>query len=378
MAFTSYTGLTGPNEILLSIRTYVNALGLTISEDMYDDLDIFDRNYNDGKRLVFKDTSGTYFISLRTANGYQIFPDMAGGNVNYATSTLPTSTDTKFSGIGMIVSEGYSKTNRWFDQYRVPVKYGTTIQTGVAIKVAEGTDTFTLYCNHVTTPSETFMFTIVQDSTGICQHLICGVTNKLKTWTGGQFFSGSFNSYTLSALAYTTANVLAGIIPVLSTSELGSNTFLRINIDEAPTRGNIYWASSGKNITSDNKQCYTGKQLAMPIRYGEGITGTWRPLIVNYANLQSISTNNAGVNNNTLNCITINLPIFLAVKVDPDSLNNFAPVGTISGVFLVSLKSMASASTYEISYPASGVTNQVFSMSKRRGTWGFDGVSVTQ
>ena len=86
----------------------------------------------------------------------------------------------------------------------------------------------------------------------------------------------------------------------------------------------------------------------------------------------------AGVNSNTLNCISMNLPIYFAVKVDPDSLNNFAPIGEVSGVYLVSLLNMASASSYEVSYPTSGNLHQVFSMNRRRGLFGFDGISIKQ
>lgn len=378
MAYVKYTGLTSPNTVLATIRTYINSLGLTIVSDMVDDLDIFDRNYNDGKRLVFKDTTNTYFINMRSANLYQIFPDMYGGNSAYATSTLPSTQSDAFSGIGMIVSEGYSPTNRWFDQYRVPLRYASNTQVGSSIKIASGTETFTLYCNHITAPSETFIFTLYHDATKTCQHFVVGILSKLETWTGGVFFSGSYNSYTLSKLGFTIQNMIAGITPVLSTSEYGSSTYLRINIDEAPTRSGIYWASSGKNDIADSAQCYTGKQLAMPIRYSAGINGSWSPKIVNYSNLQSRSATDAGVNSNTLNCITINLPLFMCVKVDPDTLNNFAAVGTISGVFLVSLKNISSTSMYEISYPTSGNNHQVFSMSRRRGTYGFDGISIPQ
>lgn len=378
LAYVKYENLTNPNDILTSIRTYVNSLGLTIVADMVDDLDIFDRNISDGKKLVFKDTSGTYYINLRTANGYQIFPEMAGGNANYATSSLPSSTDTKFSGIGMTVSEGYSASARWFDQDKVPTKFQSPVKVGVAIKVAAGTDNFTLYCNHVTTPSETFVFTLYDTVYKSCQHLIFGYISKMDTWTGGAFFSGSYNSYSLSASAYSLVNAINGTMPVMSTSSYGGNTFLRINIDEAPARNNIYWASSGKNNSSDAIQCYTGKQLALPLRYGNALTDSWRPRIPHYGNIQSLSTTDPGVNSNTLNCITVNMPFFMAVKVDPDSLNQYATVGTASGIFFVSVNNMGSGTIYEISYPTSGSTQQVFSMSRRRGAYGFDGISITQ
>lgn len=655
MSYVKYEGLGTPDGVLQKIRDYVHDEGYTIVEDMMDDLDIFDRNYNDGKRLVFKDKTGNYFINMRSMNGYQIFPEMAGGTVNPAANTLPTTASQKFVGIGATISEGYSKTQRWYDQYLAPKKFNSDYVVGTGVRVAgespslkvlepyslpanvygknygditvgsveyknvtfpynagigneqlvipqklDGSpvsyvaekDTFsftgefyfdfsfynnsfleqirddvkqmivdgtavvgrnlnlfypvslkdssgnilgtiangiratvtqitssgnfivftrlgeylptwipsdayimpsktklsdflsndanrlsysgiidvpvssltsygtlpadtgkfrfirthstsyyyytspstpetlgtilnqlvytnsvttisgtgasaflpslvgnniyrfsiiysnqtqaqsylnptTLYCNHITTPTDTLVFTLVDKDSKCYQHLIIGNINKYATWDGGIFMSGSHNSYSLSKHVYDNST-FNDILPVLSTTELGATTFARINIDEAPQRSNIYWASSGKPDVSDPYQCYTGKQLAMPIRHGEGITGTWRPMIPHYGYMQSRSSTDPGINSNTLNCITINLPLYMAVKVDPDSLNNFAPIGEVSGVYLVSLFNMASASLYEISYPTSGNLHQVFSLSKRRDKWGFDGISIKQ
>ena len=40
-----------------------------------------------------------------------------------------------------------------------------------------------------------------------------------------------------------------------------------------------------------------------------------------------------GVN---VNAITINMPIFLAVIVDPDVLDNYAAVGHLTGIYFIS------------------------------------------
>ena len=52
--------------------------------------DNFDRNTNDGKKLVFKDKTNNYFVCMRSMNGYQIFPEMANGTAKPEGKTLPT------------------------------------------------------------------------------------------------------------------------------------------------------------------------------------------------------------------------------------------------------------------------------------------------
>ena len=693
MSFVKYEGLGKPNEVLAKIRDYIVQEGFTVVEDCVDDLDIFERNITDGKKLVFKDKTNNYFVCMRSMNGYQIFPEMAHGMANPEGKTLPTAQSSNFCGIGVIGSEGYSPTNRWYDQYLAPKKVNTNTTVGVGLKVAgesptitilpsgyipeeywgvtktgavahnlpatasnpvkcgytlnyQGTayvtnwefydisypytsnfsdrkiveildvngqpasynsdrenfnfdldfyydlteysieanrialaqqigtlkgqgiygdfdrmnfivsmkirdkktnniigllengfvvlyeygkitqvriaysssspymdykkDAFvlgvnkwvhelsavnpkwylytnipvsnlsscgtfpanasfvrfhvrpfklniattvsgnpyyggsvgksykaedlflrtktldtikasptnsdvygewwtdyisrefgtlkpvqariigsnntidvkylnpsTLYCNHITTPVDTLIFTLVDQVYGTHQHLVIGNVNKYANWEGGLYLSSSHNSYTMSSDVYNNKHN-SNVLPTLSSTELGCTTFLRINVDEAPIKNKIYWASSGKPDKQDPKQCYTGKQLAMPIRYGEGVTGTWRAKIPHYGYLQSRSVNDAGVNCNTLNCITINLPLYMAVKVDPDSLNNFAPVGEVNGVYLVSMLNMGTGSLYEISYPNSGNLHQVFSMDRRRGNYFYDGIAITQ
>ena len=670
MSFVKYEGLGTSSEVLQKMRDYIQQEGYTIVEDIKDDLDIFDRNITDGKKLVFKDKTDSYFIHLRSGSGYQTFPEMGGGVADPTNSTLPAQISNRFHNVGCTISEGYSPTNRWYDQYLAPRTVGSKQVVGTALKMAGNlpvppvlpsgaffsnqktyttdvvyynihyntifpkyklnafdlltsadknvtyspldsfnfnlefyydyekyfsdifldtafndytqliankklndvdevaifydldckdknnnkiftnpmgivvkieksstdanfnsflgqfslrvslsdayvinkqnspsyqsfvmslntdaysayvsgldkvnytmslpisnfssygslsancakirfnlpstystasgfieqnggkpagfiTNTFnimfssnkttwtkhpqsnhalqsdyvsilndinsglfklgstysispsgsalvydnptTLYCNHVTEPFDTLVFTTVDEKNKIYQHLVIGHLKKYTDWTGGIFMSSSHNSYSVSTYEYD-ENVFNEVLPVLGTTGKGATTFCRINVDEAPLRSGIYWASNGEpSYTPLN--CYTGKQLVTPIRYDTGKTGAWTAKIPHYGYLQSNSPTDSGVNANTLNCITINLPLYFAVKVDPDSLDNFAPIGEVNGVYLVSLFNMSSANTYEISYPTSGNLCQVFSMNKRRDIYGFDGISIKQ
>lgn len=203
-------------------------------------------------------------------------------------------------------------------------------------------------------------------------HLIFGNLDKYDTWTGGAYFSGSSTRYMMKT-AYKVYEDKdesdEAILPVLSSGEY-SNTFLRIDIDDAPTdaRGNIYWASSG----NDN---ITGKRLSLPIRVkGQAQNGK----IPHYLYLQSKERLDWGRDINTLNCITINMPIYFSVCVDPDAMNLYAPAGAANGIYFISTLNMQTSYTYEIQYPDSNILCEIFPMGKRRGYYGFDGISIYQ
>ena len=159
-----------------------------------------------------------------------------------------------------------------------------------------------------------------------------------------------------------------GILPVLSSGSI-SNTFLRIDIDEATSepRGRILWACSG----TDN---ITGKRMSSPIRVDGGGNG----VIPHYGVIQSTSPTDSGRNITTLNGISLEMPIYFAVIIDPDALNNYAGVGQVIGVYYVCSLNMQSTQTYEQDYPNSNSRAQIFSFSMRRGRYGFDALAVRQ
>ena len=376
MAYKEYNHLSSPNEVLEAIASYIKEKGYEVVQDVIDDLNIYDRTTTDGKKLIFKDVTKNYFICLRSANGTQIFGDTDETKQDDASKI----TNENFYGIGMTVAEGYSSAKRWYAQYNAPVKLKTTDVLGVWMPVPTKIDNtpvkYTLYCNDVVLPSNSLIFSLVKedDTYHQCAHLAFCNLFKFEEWTGGALFSGSA-TINMMANAYrcfvhnNTAD--SYILPLFSSTTGDSNTFLRIDIDEAPSeeRGNILWASSGANNE-------TGKKLALPIRTASSDSTNGK--VPNYYWLQSKTRLDWGKNINTLNCITVNLPLFAAVLVDPDTLGNYASVGTISGVYYVSTLNMQTACTYEMSYPKSGDLVQVFPMGKRRGFYGFDGISIKQ
>jgi len=378
VAYVKYTGLTTANSILAKMSEYATSAGWTVLADCVDDLDVILRSINDGKRLTLRNPNGTLFAHLRTANGYQIFPKQANGISLLGATQLPT-INHNLSGIGLTCSSGFSSINKWYDQDNVP-RYknvnGDGDVIGVGAQTWEGEE-HTLYCNVISTPTDMIIFTIQHGD--LFQHLVFGNLNKFSTWSGGIVFSGSMNSYNMFAnRPIVNPTVPDSLMSPIFSTDYNSNSFLRIDMGDAPNRGNIRWASSGSNVTTD-AVCYTGKQLAFPIRTSRSmVADIWTPKIINWGFVQSQAHDDSGINCNTLNCITVDLPLFFAVIVDPDDLREFAPVGIISGFNLVSLYNMSEASTYEISYPTSGILRQVFPFTALAGEYGYDGISIEQ
>ena len=399
MAYVKYTDLETPDEVLTKMAEYITSRGYTIIEPLKDDTNIYDRSSVDGKKFVFMDRTQTYYVHLRSFN--EIWPF---GTTDDAYMDIQTpNVDYKYQGIAMTVSEGYSKTQRWYNQYLVPLNLrGKDVQF-VCIPVpsraelnSNGTNNenhnlnkYTLYCNNIVEPSDTLIFSVVAENVGgdayrghdyRAVHLACGMLRKYDNWEGGFWFTGStvpsmiksaYDLFAKSSLEDEDAFYEikdSGILPILSSGSV-SNTFLRIDIDDAPkeSRGYIRWASSG----TDN---VTGKPMSMPVRVSGGGNG----LIPHYANMQSQNKLDWGRNINTLNCITLNMPIYMAVRVDPDVLDNYAACGQVTGIYYVSMLNMQTSYLYEMSYPKSNDLCEVFSYSMRRGRFGFDGISIRQ
>ena len=399
MAYVKYTGLETPDEVLTKMAEYITSRGYTIIEPLKDDTNIYDRSSVDGKKFVFMDRTQTYYVHLCSFN--EIWPF---GTADDAYMDIQTpNVDYKYQGIAMTVSEGYSKTQRWYNQYLVPLNLrGKDVQF-VCIPVpsraelnSNGTNNenynlnkYTLYCNNIVEPSDTLIFSVVAENVGgdayrghdyRAVHLACGMLRKYDNWEGGFWFTGStvpsmiksaYDLFAKSSLEDEDAFYEikdSGILPILSSGSV-SNTFLRIDIDDAPkeSRGYIRWASSG----TDN---ITGKPMSMPVRVSGGGNG----LIPHYANMQSQNKLDWGRNINTLNCITLNMPNYMAVRVDPDVLDNYAACGQVTGVYYVSMLNMQTSYLYEMSYPRSQDLCEVFSYSMRRGRFGFDGISIRQ
>ena len=396
LAFVKYSNLHNPDEVLEKMVEYVKSRGYTVIEDIKDDLNVYDMSNTDGKKFVFMDRTDTYYVLLRSANGTQIFGSDDATMDATATSS-GADCDPSYYGIGMTVSEGYSKTQRWYNQYLTPNTFNETYINGVWIPINDRSEetqlTYTLWCNNITTPSDTLIFSVTADNTPSdpligsdtkAVHLVFGNLMKYDKWNGGAFFSGSSVPSLMKEASklFELPKSLSddqkeaehfvthdnGILPILSSGST-SNTFLRIDIDDAPkeSRGLIRWASSG----TDN---ITGKPLSMPVRVNGGGNGQ----IPHYAFLQSSSALDWGRNINTLNCMTLNMPNYMAVRVDPDVLDNYAGVGQVTGIYFVCTLNMQTTGLYEMSYPKSNDLCQIFPFSSRRGKYGFDGISICQ
>lgn len=403
MAFKQFA-ISTPDELVTQIVEFARESAWNVVEEPVADLDIINDQMSDGIRASISTPDGKNFFNIRSANGYQIFNKQRLGidlnswysshldqDGNYVPTTPPI--NNSMHGVGITASSAHSTAaKKWFDHADAP-KYATTNNTGdvlgIGVQLIQGLN-YTVFANCINEESSPVLtFSICHyrtTETGtaepIFQQLVFGHIKKIGSWNGGQFLSGTSNSYRMFVALQADVDMNLDLIELnllrIFGTEQDASTFLRIDMDDAPSRGYIIWASSGSTGTSGTV-CYTGKQMSLPIR-GSTSDGSsaWAPKTPHYYFLQSQSPTDQGRNSNTLNCITVNLPLMMCVVRDPDKLRQFSPVGYIPGIYFISLYNIASAGTYEINYPTSGDLYQVFPMSKRGGIFGYDGISIKQ
>lgn len=387
MAYVAYKGLKTPDEVISKIAEFIKTTDLTIVQDLVDDYDIYTASAVDGKKFAFKishsesnNKTVENVVVLRSANGTNIFGMTDDSQQQPNQSQFKK--DIHYEGIGMTVGDAYSATVTWHNQQNTPHVVKSTTVLGVFMPITtQVTDiSYTLYCNYLKKEEKTLVFSVVRENTFQRQsaHLIVGNLSKYDRWHGGVYFTGSLNGsindFDMTIEAYklfedTYELPEAYTLPVFCQGSKGG-TYLQIDIDEAPSdfRGNIHWASS-----FIDKSIGTGKQLAVPVRNSDSGAD-----IPNYYYMQSKDRLDWGKNNNLLNCITVDLPIYFAVCVDPDVIQDYACCGYCYGLSYISLLNFQTGETYHIDKYNSESLEQVFTMDKRRGWYGFDGFGVDQ
>lgn len=387
MAYVAYKGLKTPDEVISKIAEFIKTTDLTIVQDLVDDYDIYTASAVDGKKFAFKlshsesnNKTVENVVVLRSANGTNIFGMTDDSQQQLNQSQFKK--DVHYEGIGMTVGDAYSATVTWHNQQNTPhvVKSATVLGVFMPITTQVTDISYTLYCNYLKKEEKTLVFSVVRENTFQRQsaHLIVGNLSKYDMWHGGVYFTGSLNGsindFDMTIEAYklfedTYELNEAYTLPVFCQGSKGG-TYLQIDIDEAPSdfRGNIHWASS-----FIDKSIGTGKQLAVPVRNSDSGAN-----IPNYYYMQSKDRLDWGKNNNLLNCITVDLPIYFAVCVDPDVIQDYACCGHCCGLSYISLLNFQTGETYHIDKYNSESLEQVFTMDKRRGWYGFDGFGVDQ
>jgi len=359
MAYEKHILTGGPNELINLLRAYAVNCGWTILVEN-DDLAIDGSGSIDGRRLVLQSPSGKTFASFRSANGKKIFNTQAAVG----------------SGLGLVCAAGFQEfpaSGFWYDQ---PGATKATNQevVGVGIPVQPAT-TQTVYFNHIHDPAELILISVeVIDKT--YQHMAVGEVQKVGSWTGGTIYSASRNSANMFS-AFDTVSLENNSNHLFGLSQ-NASTFLRADIDAAPLRvPEVLWASGGPN-TGGVTAGYTGKTLALPVMNINCLNAAWLPKVPHYGYLQSQNATDTGRNVNTLNCISVNLPLAVYVQRDPDSLMNFSQCGYVPGVCFISTRNLAPGQIYNVNYPASDTTYQAFPQTRRGGPMGYDGIAILQ
>lgn len=359
--------IANPNEFITALSTYATEYGWQV---LYEgnDLPIDGAAETDGKRLVIKSPGGQTLAHFRSANGRPIFPTQPAIDKDH-----PSSYSKYANGVGLTCSTEYKEnpaSGLWYDQVGA-TKDNSGVVVGVGIPLLIDTQ-MDVYFNHVSDPAE-LIIASVQLFPGEFVHIAVGELLKIGSWTGGTIYSASFNCNSMFTLKPFNASVLEAGSSHLFGVNMEANTFLRINVDAAPLREpEVLWAGCGDPA----KLGYTGKRIALPIVNKGALTSC--PKIPHYGYLQSQTPADFGRNVNTLNCISVNLPLAVYILRDPDALQNFSQCGYVPGVYFISTRNVAPCSIYSVDYPSSGLDYQAFPQTSRGGNMGYDGIAVKQ
>jgi hypothetical protein len=366
MAHTKVT-INSPNSFITALSQFAVTCGWHVLVEG-NDLPIDGAGVTDGKRLVIKSPGGGTFAHFRAANGKDIFPTVP---VVTPPGGIPPAPLYKY-GVGLTCSTAFTETppsGLWYDQIGVTRNVAQEI-IGVGIPLLQSAEC-TVYFNHIAEPAELIIASI-ELYPGFFQHIAVGEVYKIGAWTGETVFSASCSSAKMFPTSIEQGFVDANSCQLFA-SNVDANTFLHVNIDAAPLRTpEVIWASSG-TLTGKG---YTGKRLAFPVVHKNALAA--HPKIPHYGYLQSQTPSDYGRNVNTLNCISVNLPLAVYVLRDPNGLENYSQCGYIPGTYYISTRNVAPASVYNVDYPSSGDTYQAFPHTTRGGTMGYDGFSIRQ
>lgn len=359
MAYTLYENLGGPNDVLAKMRDFFVLKNWTVLANCITDYCIDGQGSSDGKLLAVK--KNDVYAVLRSANGKMIFEAQANSNNAH--------------GIGLMCATNFTPnppSGYWYDQPNAPRDVNTQKQIGVGIPV-KPSGNVRLYCNAIEEPKPMVVFSL-EVVAGVFCHMAVGEVEKVGKWSGGTVFSASRSSYNMFPSDWT-ADILTNGSNHLFGFSSDPSTFLRIDIDAAPLRDQpVLWAAAGPATGTGA----TGKILASMVVNTDTMNAGYFPKVPHYGYLQSQSASDYGRNVNTLNCISVNLPIMFFVQRDPDSLMNFSQVGSVPGVYQISMRNVAPGSCYEKSYPRSGYLHQALPHVQRAGRFGYDGISIKQ
>ena len=73
LAYVVYKDLYSPDEVLEKMYDYLKNKAFDFALDLTDDLDIYNKKENDGKKFTVYNRTGEYFLNFRSANGINIF-----------------------------------------------------------------------------------------------------------------------------------------------------------------------------------------------------------------------------------------------------------------------------------------------------------------
>lgn len=377
MANAKYTITGNMNNVLEKIRDFLVDNGWTILNNCTPDIMPNATGAPDGGEILAVKMDDCIAV-MRSAMGFAIFPNQTNHNTSAAS--------TGAYGIGLTGCTAYTAnpaSGYWYDQTNPPLNTTKREVIGVGIVSCQGVSgTYELFCNFTTKPAISAIFTIKEvinnqstdkKDVAVYQHLAFGLLQKAGNWTGGMFISGSRSSYKMFIATPNVPDNVDVDSNEMFAMSVNPSFLVQGEVDSAPLMDKpILWWSAGP----EKGEMSTGKILASTLTNHEYLLSV--PKVPHYGYIQSQNPTDYGRNVNTLNCISVNLPIALFVQRDPNLLMNFSFVGYIPNAYAISMRCLAPEKMYEINYPKSGNLHQVFPHVIKYGKRGYDGISILQ
>jgi hypothetical protein len=377
MANAKYTITGNMNDVLEKIRDFLTDNGWTILNNCTPDTAPNATGAPDGGEILAVKMDDCIAV-MRSAMGFAIFPNQTNHNTTAAAAGA--------YGIGLTGCTAYTAnppSGYWYDQTNPPLNTTSREVIGVGVVSCQGVSgTYELFCNFTTQPAISAIFTIKEvinnqytdkKDVAVYQHLAFGLLQKAGNWTGGMFISGSRSSYKMFVQQTTVPDNIDTDSNEMFAMSANPSFLVQGEVDSAPLLEKpILWWSAGP----EKGEMSTGKILASTLTNHEYLTSV--PKVPHYGYIQSQNPTDYGRNVNTLNCISVNLPIALFVQRDPNLLMNFSFIGYIPNAYAISMRCLAPEKMYEINYPKSGNLHQVFPHIIKYGKRGYDGISILQ
>ena len=383
-----------PDEMLVGVRDFlVNDCGFSVVKEVTDDLDIATQTFVDGKLCVLKDPIDKYYISIRSANHYNIW-----GNSYTKEEDKKYYKDSR-EGIGILMHPEYDGTSAiWCAQKRSPLYCHNNYMVNIGANIGMTDRSQVICCNYFRDNSAytCMLFSYIASDIDLSVSTIDRESvDSFEADTVELILFGNLSLYNLSNID--SSKVGGFMLTNLTTNNGGQSTTTiktrdnkgkPIKVTTVDSTANLPQPSLGDylfQILSDKCDAYVhiecgdypsqnfkdmgiltdditsgccwasvcngGKltkaessRIVLPLFSDNSITPNHTAL--SYTGLTDILE--GGGNNDMYDCKTFGFPIIISVLANPVTLGEVSPIGFVVGAYFVSTYNSAPCTYHDI------------------------------